>query len=273
MKLLTDAELVPLLTAPKPFILGIPTPHDWLSRTSSVQPSSVDLHIGDIFLPEAKARKRGSTDKPSHDYCLKSGETAVVTTFEDLAFPSNLCAIAFPPSHVSFKGILMTNPGHIDPGYHGKMRFTVINMGRESYSLKTLQPIITLCVFDLEGHPKRDYRQRREGQGALIDVQETLERLSADFIDVRRRARKEARSIVLKAGLMVALLVAGGTLAVSYLNTRFSKSDDIEALRKDINRIQDELWKSGSRSAQSPTTAVPQPKPPGATRPLPASSP
>ena len=71
MKVLVDDDLKALLTGPKPFIVGVPNPSDWFGRDSPVQPSSIDLHIGDIFLPEAKKGKRGSEDAPLREYVLK----------------------------------------------------------------------------------------------------------------------------------------------------------------------------------------------------------
>src|SRR5437868_3919376 len=82
MKLLVDTELVQLLNVAKPFISDVKPPNDWFGPDSPVQPCSMDLHIGDIFLPEAKAGKRGSEEKPSDECVLKSGGTAVVTTLE-----------------------------------------------------------------------------------------------------------------------------------------------------------------------------------------------
>ncbi|HXH11371.1 MAG TPA: hypothetical protein VNP04_16615 [Alphaproteobacteria bacterium] len=53
----------------------------------------------------------------------------MVLTLEEFNLPGSIAVVGFPPSHVSFQGILMTNPGHVDPGYVGRMRFTVMKKG------------------------------------------------------------------------------------------------------------------------------------------------
>ena len=131
MSLLRDEEIIAALTAQPPavpYVEGVVLPVDPYSKDSPVQASSIDLRIGNIYLPGEKETDLGGAQNPKQDYSLKTGETAVITTLETLHLPGDIAAFGFPPSRVSFKGLLMTNPGHVDPGYEGVMRFTVINM-------------------------------------------------------------------------------------------------------------------------------------------------
>src|ERR1044072_4165981 len=276
MKLLTDRELVDRLTGPDPFVSGVSEPIDWFAADSPVQPCSLDLRIGDIFLPETKSGQGGSEKSPLTRHALRPGQTAVATTLERLEFPSDFCAIAFPPSRVSFEGILMTNPGHIDPGYHGKMRFTLINMAKEIYWLERGKPIVTLCMFKLSAGPSCDFRERRQcvpaaapsslrnkfyealariwrfgRQPSTMVIQPTLDRLSADFVNVERRARTVAKGIFAKTTtisvLAAALITAGGSL----LTTRVSQSQEIKGLHDQIDRIEADMRKLRESSAMS----------------------
>src|SRR2546430_1903946 len=116
MKLLKDDELKELYKGEKPVIAGVPAPSNWTEANSPVQPSSIDLHIGKISVPAEHTAQEPT--KMSHGrHPLPPGQTAVVTTLEHLHMTRNLAAVGFPPSHVSVQGILMTNPGHVDPGY------------------------------------------------------------------------------------------------------------------------------------------------------------
>src|SRR5205823_6027267 len=126
MKLLKDDQLVSLITGSKPILIDHGYTKDWYERSSPVQPCSLDLMIGNIFLPGAQRSEDGGEWRPEAAYFLKPGQTAIVTTREHLSLPPNIAAFGFPPSHVSATGLLMTNPGHVDPGYSGQMRFTII---------------------------------------------------------------------------------------------------------------------------------------------------
>jgi deoxycytidine triphosphate deaminase len=116
MKLLNDEMLCDYVNRPDPLLVkGLKTPVGF-DKDSPVQPSSIDLHIGSIYVPGTKHGEDGSEDKALTSHTLGPGQTALVTTLETLNLPNNVAAIGFPPSRISAQGILMTNPGHVDPG-------------------------------------------------------------------------------------------------------------------------------------------------------------
>ena len=206
MALLSDTELVELVEGPAGARLvdDMPRARDWYNEASPIQPSSLDLTIGGIFVPGAKRNEPGAVTSPRRELYLRTGETAVVTTAEKLRVPRDLGGIGFPPSHVSFQGLLMTNPGHVDPGYVGRMRFTVINMGKSPYRLKKGDVIVTVLFIRVAGSVERDYAERG---GKITDVtQEDVNRLASDFVDVENRARRIARATSIRAGAVLALI-------------------------------------------------------------------
>ena len=96
--LLRDEELVNLDPT---IVTGLDRSGDLYSAKSKIQPASIDLTIGDIFLPEMKQNEEGSLQKPLKFHRLGSGHTAIVQTKEKLDLPSDLAAIGFPPTIVS----------------------------------------------------------------------------------------------------------------------------------------------------------------------------
>jgi dCTP deaminase len=127
MMLLRDEEIYKLLKAEVPLITNVPTIQDDYGKDSWVQPASLDLHVGKIYVPEVNSEDFGGTKNPKPNCVLEPGHTAVVETKESLKLPPNIAAIGFPPSHVSAQGLLTTNPGHVDPGYVGHLSLTIIN--------------------------------------------------------------------------------------------------------------------------------------------------
>lgn len=196
MKLLKDKDLYPLLVGlADPIIKNLPLSADWYSKDSAIQPSSLDLHVGNIYEPGKKKDEKGGESNPLSALILEPGHTAIVGTLEDFNLPDDIAGIAFPPSRISFQGILMTNPGHIDPGYHGKMRLTVINMGKQKFVLRSGDLIITLLLIQLSENPTKSWKAR-EGGGAQRSLsQDDIDRLSADFLDVEKRAEAIAKRI------------------------------------------------------------------------------
>lgn len=219
MKLLKDDELLACIDRTDPVIKGIDRPADWYSTDSPVQPSSVDLHIGSIFLPGTTRDDPGGESRPKREHILEQGQTGVVETIEEFSLPGHMAGIGFPPSRVSFQGILMTNPGHIDPGYAGRMRFTVINMGRQKYVLRRGDVIVTALLVVLSGPAHRDWLQRRGGSPAGPPTQENLDRLSADFMDVERRAARISKEAVHKAEFDIKILQWVAPVIVAIITT------------------------------------------------------
>ncbi len=240
MSLLRDEDLIANInaTAPAvPYVEGIVLPADPYSKDSPVQGASIDLHIGNIYLPGEKPGSEGGAQNPKSEYVLKTGETAVVTTRETLHLPGNIAALGYPPSRVSFKGLLMTNPGHVDPGYEGVMRFTVINMAKDPYPLERGKEIVTLLLFSMEHPAHSDWHQRNPG-GSSLPSQASISRLSRDFVDVEKRAKNQ--------GLKVsAWFAAGLTLVAAFLSLISSghlfHNADIEDLKKKEEIVEYEL--------------------------------
>ena len=82
MKLLRDEDLVASIDVKPPlvpYVEGIVLPANVYSNDSPIQGSSIDLHIGNIYLPGTKDCDIGGAQTPKLDHVLQPGETVVVT--------------------------------------------------------------------------------------------------------------------------------------------------------------------------------------------------
>jgi dCTP deaminase len=198
-------------------VAGSPLPSSdlELGKDSLVQPSSLDMRIGKIFLPERGQNDEGGTNKGLGYHLLPPGATAIVETKEEIAMPPDLAAFGFPPTEVSTAGVLMTNPGHVDPGYQGTLKFTLINMSRQPFGLAEGGKIVTLLLIPLNPPDKTWSDLSKERQSVVRGVKpEQVARLFADFLDVERRAERIAEKHALGVrkwavvGTIIAALVA-----------------------------------------------------------------
>lgn len=259
---LRDAELVERLSQPDPIITGIElgAGAERYSTDAPVQPSSVDLRIGEIFTPGAKAEEAGSAAHPLRGDVLAPGHTAVITTLEEFNFPDEIGAIGFPPNAVSSQGILMTNPGHVDPGYKGNMSFTVINMGSKPYTLQKKEKIVTLLLFKLDAPAEKSWRRRHpDGPSSPPDgVSKLLAVLSRDFMDISGRVKKAAREeegftrrvaylAPIGIGAVGVFLSFFGPLKgeIDELKARAEVSGNVQALQKRVRRLEREATHGG----------------------------
>lgn len=201
---LKDYEILDLID--RDGIEGVPQRlQDPYVTESHIQPSSLDLTIGRIFVPNESGEYDDTIDVPGLDeYVLETGQTAVVETAERFKLPDEIAGFGFPPARVSRNGILMTNPGHIDPGYEGKLSFTLVNMGRSKYPLEKGKIICTVLLFKLDRKPARSYRERVGQSGSReMAYQRILRRLSPDFLEINNRAKEVAKRVTDEAEIEI----------------------------------------------------------------------
>src|SRR5437867_6797484 len=254
MVLLRDEELLSDVVRQNQ-VSNVPEPANWDDKNSPVQPSSLDLHVGNIYLPEKLSRVPGGKDNPLASHILRPGETAIVMSAEELKLKPDISAFGFPPSHVAFKGILLTNPGHIDPGFEGRIRFAVINMGRENHCIRSGDVIFTVLFVKLAKPVRADWRVRYGGPAGPIS-QSDIDALSQDFLNVEARAQDIAEKAVARAEvkvkyvvpLVTALIGAAATLGFAWVQplselqqkvAQLESRVDVEGLRHRIERLEE----------------------------------
>lgn len=195
------------------------------SSSPTIRGCSIDLHIGPIYRPGIEAGKEGSATNPHLlPVSLEQGDTAVIETVESFKLDNLHAGFVFPSSRVSIQGLLMTNPGHVDPGYNGSLHVTVINMGREPFSLQPGQSFLRAFIHKL------DAPAVTQPPTSTPVLQELLNKLSPDFLNVKSRAEEAAKKHIDRAVLrtqwlqfvfpVIATIAAAGLgAAATYLST------------------------------------------------------
>ncbi len=193
-KLIPDTDAVECPADGSAWVVGRRYEGHYTGDKSAVQPSSLDLHVGEIYVPPDD-EKEASEEEPTPKglrLLLEPGKTVIIRTQEKLCVPDDVAIIGFPPTSISTKGILMTNPGHVDPGYRGHMHLTLINMGRKSFLIEKGDDLVTLLVFKLDKPVTAGYEKRRSGPGS-DPVRTVLPSLNPDFMDITNRAKEIAK--------------------------------------------------------------------------------
>jgi deoxycytidine triphosphate deaminase len=198
MSVLVDHEINARLSGNPPLATGVPL-GNFTKAADRIQAASLDLTIGGIFTPGTERGDPGGVDAPLSELTLLEGHTAVVRTFETLNLGDDLVAVGFPPASLSVRGLLMTNPGQVDPGYSGPLHLTVINMSQLPFQLRAGDRIIRVIFIRLGAAPQATYAARHPGPAGNSITPELMARLSTDFLDVEKRAQKIAEESVRKA--------------------------------------------------------------------------
>ncbi|MBH2895164.1 hypothetical protein I5Q07_00795 [Serratia ureilytica] len=179
----------------------------------NIQLSSIDMTVLDIY---PSSVNNGKVIDGLDFYILNPGETVIVKIKEFFNLSNDLSGVLFPPNKLSRNGIVMTNPGHIDPGFKGYITVCLVNMGRCSVELKANQIIATLLLFRTSEITK-GYDL---GEGVGVSS-EQLQRMGKDFAGLDERIPKIVRDtltnwaaiILTIAGIMLTILA----LAIPYV--------------------------------------------------------
>jgi len=228
---------------------GLQQPANWYAKDSPVQPASLDLTVGGIFLPCNEDQNTAAPPLGRTQFVLKPGRTAIVLTQEEVKMPPDLVALGFPPSRVSVQGILMTNPGQIDPGYQGPLRFTVINMGSKEYVLRKGDAIVSLVILRLTNPSSKDWLVRNSGKKGGPINWENLKHVSSDFVNVESRAQEIANKAVRdadikikRAGIIMTVLAVLIPLVINGLFSYWGPAwkDPLQKVQQDVAVLQSE---------------------------------
>jgi len=201
--------------------------------------------------------------------------------------PSNLVALGFPPARLSIHGVLMTNPGQIDPGYQGHLHLTVINMSKEPLPLNRGERIIRLILAKLDAAPRADYQARHPGMPTTPINDELLQELSIDFLNVDQRTSDAVKSAQLKAnmwsvciGALIGIVVsAAAAIVPRYFDdyytlesgiTKLGAQIEVATLKDRVDQMDSILNRITSASVpiQSPSTSAPMSFPPPVSAPV-----
>lgn len=208
------------------------------SKLNDVQSASVDLRIDRIFTTTKDLRaleKPRALETGLPHYSLRPGETIVVQIREEFSLSKDFGGVIFPPNRLSKKGIVMTNPGHIDPGFRGFITVCLVNVGRKLVDLNAGDPVATLLLWSVED-PTEGY-QGPAGTGATADQLDCMDR---DFAAVSARMDQELTSKMLQAFLIFiavgTLILALVAIAVPMAMDRFESVDELHRKNLELEK-------------------------------------
>ena len=217
MSLLSNTEIAKRIFERKE-IVALSVDGDTQFARKLLQPASIDVTVGEIFLPPGTNDDRQEVIPFKDHLMLKVGAAVLVRSEQKLMMPSSIGGFVFPKNgHFALKGVLITNFGHIDPGFEGYLKFTVINMGREPLRLEVGLPIACIVLFDLSSPANPDWKSQSRHDTENYESHAKV--LPRDFMDIEAtvsRVAKEQAKLEWQAKERVAFWA---TLATSVFGT------------------------------------------------------
>lgn len=187
----------------------------------SLEAASIKLKVGEIYQhDENSSSGESALTIPYVD--LEQGDMAFVLTEEKVVLPPDIGALMFSKSGgLAERGILITNTGHIDPGYSGNLRYAVVNMGNSRFHLRKGDPLVKVMFFRMyrpasphwgELHPPSEPPTFRQ----IADLGKSL---AAIHSKVEQQAASVAKEEFLKQGLHTLLWTTAAATIIAILAT------------------------------------------------------
>lgn len=99
----------------------------------------------------------------AHDLVLEPGDFSLAHTLEDLAMPSNVCAVVADKSTYARRGVSAFNT-FIDPGFCGNLTLELKNLGNSTVSISAGDAICQLVFMWLDEKTDRPYSGKFQNQ-------------------------------------------------------------------------------------------------------------
>lgn len=273
--MLSNLDIKELLLGDNPIVRNVDLDLIDRGRTSPVQPASIDLHVGEILVPTERhgnGRNQDGVQLGSDRYTVPSGGSVVLLTREVINFSAYFAGLMFPKSSgLAERGVLLTNFGHVDPGYRGRLRYSLVNMGSADLEIRQGDAIACLCIFALRVPASPDFSELR-APGKPIDdegrTREFVRYLSPELLSLGRitnEAKRVARDVILEQGFfallistVVAVVVGVSSAAVALAVSWFL------FIEPRMEKAEAKMEQTGSVAGLNSATAVPRPTAPKA---------
>lgn len=169
-----------------------------------VEQSSYTLHIGnEVFVTKdhrnSDSRHVRTKLKLNQDFEIPAGQFAFLLTCETVKVPKNAIAFISMKAKIKHRGLINISGFHVDPGYDGKLLFSVYNAGPSSIRLNQGQPCFLIWYADLDSDDDRAKKQ----DGFKDFPVEVLDKISSDPIYSLQELTKGFRELDYKVSAKI----------------------------------------------------------------------
>ena len=146
---------------------GLIEPYD----PNAIDCAAYTLHVGnEVYVSpdqEVENADRHTMRKLADGECfaIPPGQFAFLLTKEDVAVPDDAIAFLSIKARVKFRGLINISGFHVDPGYRGKLLFSVLNAGPQPLHVQQGDALFLIWYASLDG--RTESNKRGQGFGGI----------------------------------------------------------------------------------------------------------
>jgi dCTP deaminase len=98
---------------------------------------------------------------------IPPGQFGLLLTDEELRIPLNMLAFISIKASKKMTGLVNVSGFHVDPGFSGRLKFSVYNAGSESIILEIGERLFPIWFYELSEDNEDDYKGKHKGQRTI----------------------------------------------------------------------------------------------------------
>ncbi|WP_218837871.1 dCTP deaminase, partial [Candidatus Methanoperedens nitratireducens] len=167
------------------------------------RPANYDLRLGNEFFVSREKYPKRLSETDAY-IVIEPGDFAILTTYEYIYVPDDLLGLISLRNSYKKYGLINISGFHVDPGYYGKLMFSVYNAGPEKVILKYKEPVFMIMYDKLKEPVLKGYG--KEGfENITVDLVSGL--IGYSVSPVRLKARIDRLEMQLKIIMAIAIAV------------------------------------------------------------------
>ena len=222
-------------------------------------------------------------DAPQHTLRIHPGQFAFLLTEEIVKVPSDAIALISMRAKYKFQGLINVSGFHVDPGWSGKLLFSVYNAGANEVIISKGEPLFLIVYSTLDRISVKVYDGSSKNQITIktelisgmtgqvfspLMLQRKMEDLKDQHIELREKAKTlETTTKVVATGLGLAVGIIGLFIATIAMVPNFTgvflaktlESAGYEVKQKEISSMS-AVQTNNVDAAKSPSASASKPK-------------
>lgn len=179
---------------------------------------------------DPQPRLKRKLENSETEVVIPPGQFAFLLTEEDIAMPDDAMGFISLRSGVKLQGLINVSGFHVDPGYQGKLIYSVFNAGPANIHLERGQAIFLLWLADLDRKSSPSYKKPNKKQITSINSKlisevdrplHSLQSLSGKVEQLQSELRLLYRVLAV-LGVIIGLILAAWGLLPNRSNSEAS---------------------------------------------------
>lgn len=176
-----------------------------------------ELTMGDQAFVTGVDRKTRQCLGEDEQVRIPPGQTAQLLTREIVRVPDDALGLISIKSKLKLRGLVNVSGFHVDPGYKGRLLFSVYNAGSHEILISVGKPTFLLWCSSLDKETKDLYCDRQPGQYEISD-EVTMSLSGETYTPQALAARVKSLEGKVKTQTTIVLTVLGAIVVAFVLN-------------------------------------------------------